>query len=48
MLAETIKRCYPPEKIAYLDGEDEHFDCPYAHLPNYFLREYQAYRKRHH
>jgi len=46
MFLETIKHSYPPEKVAYLDGDDEHFSCPYAHLPNYFLREYQAYTRR--
>jgi hypothetical protein len=34
---------YPAEKIAYMDGEDEHRNCKFAHLHNFFLREYDAY-----
>jgi hypothetical protein len=46
MFYETVKKYYPPEKIVYLDGEDGHRNCKYAHLKNLFLREYDAYSGR--
>jgi len=42
MFYETVIKYYPPEKIVYMDGEDEHRKCEFAHLKNYFLREYNA------
>ncbi len=43
MFHDTVTAHYPPEKIAYIDGEDLHRNCPLAHLQNFFLREYDAY-----
>jgi hypothetical protein len=46
MFYDIVTTHYPPEKIAYLDGEDLHRNCPLAHLQNFFLREYDAYYER--
>lgn len=43
MFHDIVKAHYPPEKIAYLDGEDGHRNCALAYLQNFFLREYDAY-----
>lgn len=42
MFHDTVLKHYEPNQIAYLCGEDAH-KCPYTHLPNLFLREYDAY-----
>ncbi len=38
---DLVLKMYPSEKIAYLCGEDWH-PCGYAHLKNFFIREYDA------
>jgi hypothetical protein len=38
---DLVLRTYSPEKIAYLCGEDWH-TCGFAHLKNFFIREYDA------
>lgn len=38
---DLVLQTYPAEKIAYLCGEDWH-PCGYAHLKNFFIREYDA------
>lgn len=43
-LHDLVKACYSPEKIIYIDGEEGEYNCPFAHLPNFFLREYDAYK----
>jgi len=46
---DLVKQCYEPEKIVYFCGEDLKEGsglhvCPYTHLPNFFLREFEAYK----
>lgn len=41
MFYDTVLQNYASEKIAYICGEDAH-RCQFAHLPNLFLREYDA------
>lgn len=40
---DLVRRCYPPEKVAYVCGEDFHH-CEYASWPHLFLREFEALR----
>lgn len=39
---DLVLETYEAEKIVYICGEDSHY-CKLAHLPNFFLREYEAY-----
>lgn len=39
---DLVKETYEPEKIVYMCGEDGHY-CTFTHLPNFFLREFEAY-----
>lgn len=41
---DLVCSIYSPNEIFYICGEDNH-DCEYSHLPNLFLREFDAYRK---
>jgi hypothetical protein len=36
---DLVLQNYPPEKVVYVCGEDEHV-CEFRHLPNLFLREW--------
>lgn len=40
---DLVQQYYKPEEIIYMCGQDAHA-CPYGHLTNFFLREYDAYR----
>jgi hypothetical protein len=42
-LYDIVSQYYPAEKIVYVCGEDAH-TCPFTHLQNFFLREYDAYK----
>lgn len=41
---DTVSQYYPAEKIVYICGEDAH-RCPFTHLHNFFLREYDAFKQ---
>ncbi len=41
---ELVQQIYEPEKVIYICGEDNHV-CPYTTLPNFFLREFEAYQR---
>lgn len=40
---DLVRLMYPPEKIAYICGEDAH-SCEYSKIHNLFLREFDAYK----
>lgn len=41
---ELVCATYQPNQIIYICGEDAH-QCPYTHLPRFFLREYDGFKK---
>ena len=42
MFYDSVLQNYPTTNIGYICGQDKH-SCPYTHLPNLFLREYDSY-----